>query len=242
MNSVQYAEPVEKIRAFLKSHLSNKQAIVGISGGVDSALVLKLLSISINHERIKAFFLPDGKPQMNDEADVVNLSRFTGVSIETVNMHEIVSAFVRILGIQDTKALGNVKSRIRMIILYYYANISNGMVIGTTNKSEYYTGYYTKFGDGGCDIEPILHLTKTDVWDMSRILGVPESIIHKPPSAGLWEGQRDEEELGLKYVDIDMALRKLIDGNTEPSNDAEKRVSELIGASEHKRRPPVSML
>ncbi len=242
MNSTQFAEPVEKIRTFLRTNLSGKLVVVGISGGVDSALVLKLLSLSIDHERILALFLPDGKPPGNDAADVEAISTATGVPINTINIHGIVTAFANTLDVTDSRALGNIKSRARMTVLYYYANLNNRIVVGTTNKSEYYTGYYTKFGDGGCDLEPILHLTKTEVWRMARILDIPESVIAKPPSAGLWEGQRDEDELGMKYEEIDAAVEKLVEQKNPPSNQWEKRVSDLIRMSEHKRRPPESML
>ena len=242
MNSAQFAEAVEKVRTFLRTNLSGKLVVVGISGGVDSALVLKLLSLSIDHERILALFLPDGKPPGNDAADVEAISTATGVPINTINIHGIVTAFANTLDVTDSRALGNIKSRARMTVLYYYANLHNGIVVGTTNKSEYYTGYYTKFGDGGCDLEPILHLTKTEVWRMARILDIPESVIAKPPSAGLWEGQRDEDELGMKYEEIDAAVEKLVEQKNQPSNQWEKRVSDLIRMSEHKRRPPESML
>jgi NAD+ synthase len=129
-----------------------------------------------------------------------------------------------------------------MSILYYQANTLDGIVIGTTNKSEFYTGYFTKFGDGGCDIEPILHLTKTEVRDLSAYLKLPQSIIVKPPSAGLWEGQTDEDELGIKYMDIDSAIENLLIRRNQPSNPVEEKVSELVRASEHKRRLPESML
>jgi len=242
VNSAQFSEPVERIRTFLNTHLSRKQAIIGVSGGVDSALVLKLLSISIERERITALFLPDGKPAEKEVDDVRDLSISTGVPIDIIDIHEILSAFSSTLKMSDTRVIGNVKSRIRMITLYYYANVNNGLVVGTTNRSEYYTGYFTKFGDGGCDIEPILHLSKTEVWDMARSLGVPDSIVTKPPSAGLWDGQTDESELGLKYPEIDKALDRLINFRGSPSNDVEKRVNELIQSSEHKRRKPESLL
>ncbi len=242
MNSAQSAEAIEKIRTFLRTNLSGKLAVVGISGGVDSALVLKLLSLSIDRDRIIALFLPDGKAPGNDAADVEAISMVTGVPINTINIHGIVTAFASTLDVTDSRALGNIKSRARMTVLYYYANLHNGIVVGTTNKSEYYTGYYTKFGDGGCDLEPILHLTKTEVWRMAKMLGIPESVIAKSPSAGLWEGQRDEDELGMKYEEIDAAVEKLVEQKKTPSNQWEKRVSDLIRMSDHKRRPPESML
>lgn len=242
MNSAVSAEAVQKIVKFLRSRVSDKRAILGVSGGIDSALVLKLLSLSLDRERIKAFFLPDGNSNSTDAMDVESLSTSTGITVNTIDIHKIVSAFSDTLNISNKLALGNVKSRIRMSILYYQANTLDGIVIGTTNKSEFYTGYFTKFGDGGCDIEPILHLTKTEVRDLSAYLKLPQSIIVKPPSAGLWEGQTDEDELGIKYMDIDSAIENLLIRRNQPSNPVEEKVSELVRASEHKRRLPESML
>ncbi|MEM0155966.1 MAG: NAD+ synthase [Thermoplasmataceae archaeon] len=242
MNSAVSAEAVQKIVKFIRSYVSKKQAILGVSGGIDSALVLKLLSLSLDKERVKAFYLPDGIYGTADAIDVEKISSATGIPVQTVDIHEIVSAFSHTLKISDRRALGNIKSRIRMSVLYYQANIHDGLVVGTTNKSEFYTGYFTKYGDGGCDLEPILHLSKSEVRDLSAYLEIPPSILSKSPSAGLWEGQTDESELGLKYRDIDNAIENLINRRKMPSNEEEARVSELIRASEHKRRLPESML
>lgn len=242
MNSTIGTGTVEKIQQFLRLHLSGKRAIVGVSGGIDSALVLKLLSISLDEGKVNAFFLPDGKGTSNEENDIDELSAFTGIAIEKLDIHDIVSAFLSTLHVTDRVALGNIKSRVRMSVLYYEANVLDGLVVGTTNKSEYYTGYFTKFGDGGCDLEPILHLSKTEIRELAVFLGLPKRIVDKPPSAGLWPGQSDEEELGVKYDDIDSSITNLVELRKPPSNRAEIKVSELIRASEHKRRLPESML
>ena len=105
--------------------------------------------------------------------------------------------------------LGNLMARIRMAVLYYHANRDKKIVCGTSNRSEYMLGYCTKFGDNAADVQPLLHLYKTEVYEYARELGIPESIIKKAPSAGLWEGQSDEEEIGLSYAEIDTALQAL---------------------------------
>lgn len=130
-------------------------------------------------------------------------------------------------------ALANLKPRLRMIALYYYANTHNLLVVGTGNRSELHVGYFTKYGDGGVDILPLAGLVKSEVRELARHLGIPERIITKPPTAGLWAGQTDEGEMGLTYADLD---RYLLTGEAEPAvRDCIVRMHE---ASEHKRRMP----
>jgi NAD+ synthase len=112
-------------------------------------------------------------------------------------------------GAFDPVPLGNIKARMRMVVLYAHANKNNMLVAGTSNKSEMLTGYFTKYGDGGCDIEPIGDLYKTDVWTLAKHLALPPSIIEKVPSAELWAGQTDEKELGLSYEKLDRLLQFL---------------------------------
>jgi NAD+ synthase len=135
-------------------------------------------------------------------------------------------------------ALANVKPRLRMTTLYYLANRYNGLVVGTGNKTELAIGYFTKYGDGGVDILPLGDLNKTEVRGLARALGVPEPVISKAPSAGLWEGQTDEAEIGVSYDDLDRALALVAGGGHRESLDPETmdRVSALVAASEHKRR------
>ena len=146
----------------------------------------------------------------------------------------------------DRLTMGNLKARIRMSLLYFHANQMNRMVIGTGNKTELFLGYFTKYGDGGVDIEPIGELYKTEVWELSRMLGVPETLITKKPSAGLWAGQTDEAELGISYLKVDEVLKKL-----EQKEDPETIIKTLgisveqmnsvmsrIKKSEHKRNAP----
>lgn len=149
---------------------------------------------------------------------------------------------------------GNIKARIRMTILYQYANRTNCLVAGTTNKSEWMIGYFTKHGDGGADIEPIQHLYKTQIYDLAKYLDIPNELVDKPPSAGLWDGQTDEGELGMSYPYLDKILqfiedRQLIEKEesyhlAEWQNIKEKdinKVIDMINKSEHKRRIPSSL-
>ncbi|KJE49333.1 MULTISPECIES: NAD+ synthase [unclassified Acidiplasma] len=234
-------EVVEKIKTFLKSRLNGKIAVLGVSSGIDSSLVLKLLSVSINTNKIKAIFMPDRFTRESDYDDIKALEDNTGIRIETINIEPVFSSFISILGHTDKKIEGNLRSRIRATILYYFANQYNGLVIGTTNRTEYLLGYYTKFGDGACDIEPIEFLYKTDVRKISKYLGIPDSIINKKPSAGLWENQYDEDELSMPYHRVDQILIDIFDKNIRKDTDDYKKIIGIYNNSEHKRRMPETL-
>ncbi len=234
-------EVVEKIKTFLKSRLNGKIAVLGVSSGIDSSLVLKLLSVSINTNKIKAIFMPDRFTRESDYDDIKALEDNTGIRIETINIEPVFSSYISILGHADKKIEGNLRSRIRATILYYFANQYNGLVIGTTNRTEYLLGYYTKFGDGACDIEPIEFLYKTDVRKISKYLGIPDSIINKKPSAGLWENQYDEDELSMPYHRVDQILIDIFDKNIRKDTDDYKKIIGIYNNSEHKRRMPETL-
>lgn len=238
--SIQHnSKNLEEIKEFLSVSLSGKKAVIGISGGIDSATVLMLLSRVLDSDSIIAVFMPeDGTPE-DDYRDVRELSRASGVDIQTVSIQPMVEAFTRTLSASDPKAIGNIKSRVRMVTLYYYANLNNAIVVGTTNRSENLIGYFTKYGDGGCDIEPIIDLYKHEVVELSRMLNVPGAIIEKKPSAGLWKGQYDEEEMGMTYEELDSILKDLFDDERGEVSEIHSRVRQMYDDSEHKRRMPL---
>ena len=236
-----FSSELEKISHFITGELAGKDAVVGVSGGVDSALVLSILARALPKEKIHVFFMPDSNTPKTDSDDVKKLSDALGIEIRTIDIASVADAFKALLSIEDRSAMGNVKSRTRMIILYYFANIHKGLVVGTTNRTEYLIGYYTKFGDGACDIEPIMHLYKHDVWEFASYMKVPESIIKKKPSAGLWEGQTDEEEIGMTYSDLDKVLEDVFDLKIRSLTDKHKMVEDLHARSEHKRKLPEFM-
>ena len=143
---------------------------------------------------------------------------------------------------------GNIAARCRMIVLYNFAKKRNYIVAGTSNKSEMMTGYFTKFGDGACDFTPLAGLYKTEVRQIASLIGVPQEIIDKPPSAGFWEGQTDESEMGMSYDELDIILRDIEDGLDDGviAKDAKLTVDEvakirmLVASMEHKRQLPLS--
>lgn len=232
---------IDEIVEFLHERLSGRKAVVGVSGGIDSALVLMLLSRTMKSDSVIALFMPDDGTPERDYSDVEELSKASGLGIRTINIQPMVDAFIKTLGAVDKKAIGNIKSRVRMITLYYESNANNGMVVGTTNKSENLIGYFTKFGDGGCDIEPIIDLYKSEVRVISRCLNVPIPIIEKRPSAGLWADQFDEDEMGLSYDELDDILRDLFEKGTGLKSKKHRMVHQMYLASEHKRNLPLGI-
>ena len=144
--------------------------------------------------------------------------------------------------IETPYLIGNLMARSRMAILYYYANRDSRLVCGTSNRTEFLLGYTTKYGDNAADFQPILHMLKTEVVEVAKELGIPETIINKAPSAGLWPGQSDEGEIGMTYAEIDAAIRALETHEWKPENAREERVLDLVKRSEHKRLPAPSLV
>lgn len=194
---------LDVLDTFIREFVSDKDVILGISGGIDSALVAFLLKRNVRKEKIHLYSLPVGK----ENSDVKRICDFMDLNYETVDVEEAVNFFRKYS--DDLKSIGNVMARIRMTFLYEMANKFNGLVAGTSNKSELLTGYFTKFGDGGTDFQPIGDLYKTQVYQLAKELNFPEWLIDKKPSANLWEGQNDEEELGINYSKLDQILECL---------------------------------
>jgi NAD+ synthase len=193
-----------------------KGAVVGISGGIDSALTAYLCVEALGKENVLGIHLPEvNLTPAEDVLDATEVAERLGIEFRTIDISGPLTAFM--LAVPDSgpdfrHANGNLKARIRMSVLYYYANTMQRMVVGTGNKTELLLGYFTKYGDGGVDLEPIGDLYKTEVREMSELLGVPQGIIDKAPSAGLWAGQTDENELGITYETVDRFLAMLLEG------------------------------
>ncbi|WP_424357871.1 NAD+ synthase [Methanocella sp. MCL-LM] len=232
--------------------LSNSSgAAIALSGGIDSALVATLASRVVD---VHALLLPDhASTTPEDMKDAESLAKDLGIDYEIIEIGDLVQ------GIYDRRpkigpaecrlAYANIKPRLRMIMNYFAANLDDRVVLGTGNKTELLMGYFTKYGDGGVDILPIGDLYKTRVRQMAKHVGVPEAIIKKPPSAGLWAGQTDEAEMGATYEEIDSILYAVFDLGmsleevekaTGASDATIKMVMERVKNSEHKRSmPPV---
>ncbi|RJS90048.1 NAD+ synthase [Candidatus Bathyarchaeota archaeon] len=187
-----------------------KGGIVAVSGGLDSSVTLALSAKALGGNRVRALMMPEqGLTSESDITDALEVAEMFGVTCDVVDITPVIRAIYSALpnyDPQDLISAGNVKARVRMIINYYYANRLGKMVIGSSNKSELLTGYFTKYGDGAADLFPLADLYKTQVRQLARHLGLPRRIIEKVPTAGLWPGQSDEGELGVKYELLDLIL------------------------------------
>ena len=225
-------------------------ALVSVSGGIDSAVALALTVRALGPERVKALTLPerDITPD-HDIADVMSLVRSLDVTCDTVEITPVMSVMREILPLYDPEDLvcfGNVKARVRMVFSYHYANSLGYMVIGTSNRTEYLTGYFTKYGDGGVDLMPLADLYKNQIRQLAVHLDIPESIVEKAPSGGLWPGQTDEGELGIDYDTLDLILSGMDEEMSEKEIAEALKVDlttvqgvfRRVKANEHKRRLP----
>ena len=216
--------------------------VIGLSGGIDSAVSAALCCRAMGGDKVLGLILPAAISRAEDTSDAISLCTGLGMAHRTISLDPIIAAYRDIPDFSDQqKPFGNLMSRIRMTILYYHANSRNLLVCGTSNKSEYLLGYFTKYGDGAADIEPILHLYKTEIYSIAGDLNIPDSILKKPPSAGLWAGQTDEFELGFTYREIDSALRSLEQHMWKSSNELEEQVLAMVRKTEHKRISPPSL-
>ena len=244
-------DQVAIVEAFIAHQVAasrRKGVVVGMSGGVDSALVAKLCADALGPRKVLALALPEGAGG-RDLEDARSWAAALGTPFREIDIAPLVHAFESHLGARkgDRVSRGNLRPRVRMTILYYTANHEGRVVMGTGNKSEILTGYFTKMGDGGVDFLPIGDLYKTQVRAMAGYLGVPKRIVDKVPAAGLWAGQTDEAELGVPYDVLDRVLLGL-ELQLDPAAIADKaqvplsmvdRVDRMVAASIHKRKMPL---
>lgn len=246
--SIDPEETITVIKEFIKTYVKNSGAngvVVGLSGGIDSAVTALLCKDALGRENTKCLFLPDEATPESDKRDQENFVNAFDISCETCDITSLVDAVQRNCIVKpDQLALANVKARLRMILLFEYANVTGRLVCGTSNKSELLIGYFTKYGDGGVDIMPIGDLYKTQVLEIARYLQIPEEIVTKPPTAGLYKGQTDEKEIQLKYGQLDKILvgleRKMkiedIARCTGVTVDDVIRIKNMRIKTQHKRR------
>jgi NAD+ synthase len=220
-------ELVDKVKDYFKKQ-GLKKAVLGVSGGVDSAVTCFLLAEALGPDNVHAMSLP----YYEESKDVKKVVESTGVNYEKISVKKPVDVLVESLGIKDAVDKGNLMARVRMIMLYQRARKLGAVVVGTSNKSEYLTGYFTKHGDAACDFMPLVGLYKTQVVALARELGVPGTVIGKEYSPDFWPGQTDEEELGMTYEEIDDMLEK---------NEENSKLKKMIEESRHKREPPARL-
>ncbi len=214
------------------------RGVLGISGGVDSAVVAAISAQALGSHNISGFFLPhrdfSSAENLNDAKAVAD---FLQIPAQEREISPFCSPFFALDFANKTMTRGNIMARVRMMILYARANESNALVLGTGNKTELMTGFFTKWGDGAVDVEVLGNLWKTEVFALARYFGLPRNVWEKAPTAELFLGQTDEAELQISYADLDLALQK-IEKNPEnffPQNPEEKRAFALFQKTKHKR-------
>ncbi|MTI94281.1 MAG: NAD(+) synthase [Firmicutes bacterium] len=243
--AVDYGLVTEKIVSWLREKVAEAKcrgAVVGLSGGIDSAVTAALIKRAFGSECLAAI-MPIESSSVDLE-DAWAVARKLEIETTVIDLEAAYRSLVTAAepgGLElgpDNLALANVKPRLRMTTLYYLAARNNYLVAGTGNKSELFTGFFTKYGDGGVDLEPIGDLVKIQVQELARHLGIPEQVISKTPSAGLWPGQTDEGELGFTYAQLD---EYILTGATDP--EAEPKIRDLNSKVQHKlTQPPICYL
>jgi NAD+ synthase len=235
---------------FLRDESHNagfQRGVVGLSGGVDSAVVAFLAAEALGKENLRAVIMPyrTSSPQSRTDAELVVAK--LGIPSEVVDISPMVDAYLQRAGEANDVRRGNVMARQRMIVLYDISSRDRALVLGTSNKTEILLGYGTLFGDTACALNALGDLYKTQVWHLAEALGVPEQIISKKPSADLWEGQTDEGEMGLTYARVDQLLYAMIDERRSAKElvgmgfeeEFVSRVHTMVRVNQFKRRPPV---
>ena len=237
---MEVAELADKLVAWIQEKVREagcRGIVLGMSGGLDSS-VLAALCRRASSENVLGIIMPCHSNPQDEEHARLAAEKF-GVTTEKVPLEGVFEAFLKVFPGKEAKpgnsklAEANVKVRLRMVTLYYFANQLGYLVAGSSNRSELFAGYFTKYGDGGSDILPMGKLVKGQVRELARFLGVPRPIIDKPPSAGLWHGQTDEYELGFSYDELD---RYLTTGEAIP--ELKPKFDSMALDSKHKCLPP----
>ena len=238
---------------FVQNKVSEANAdglVIGLSGGIDSTVAAFLACEAVGKENVFGVVLPSTTTPTEDKLHGTTIAQLLGINYKEMAIDSILNEFLSVAQLEEDKlAIGNLKARIRMSIIYFYANSKNYLVNGTGNKSEIVIGYFTKYGDGACDIEPIGDLYKTDVYELAKYLNVPQEIIDKPPRARLRNNQTDEDEIGMTYELLDKILYRYIEKDIAAESIAEElyidvdEINDIIDRvqrSQHKSKVPES--
>jgi NAD+ synthase len=250
MRKIDIGKERKRIIEFIQEQLAKAgldNLIVGISGGIDSAVTAALCVEAVGKEKVKGFLLPYKASHPDSLAHGRLLVEFLGVAYQKIDISPMVDSYFETY-FSKASALrkGNRMARERMCILFDQSALYGGLVAGTGNKSELFTGYVTQHGDGACAFEPLGHLYKTEVYELAELLQIPQELIDKAPTADLWDGQTDESEMGISYAMLDEILYRLYEQQiTEAAIIAEgfavkdlERVKALYTKSEFKRKLP----
>lgn len=248
--SIDVAATTQVLTGFLKSEVERAglhRVVLGLSGGVDSALAAYLAVRALGPSGVIAVLMPFRTSTASSVSDAEAVVGALGIVAERFEISELVDAFAKKAGDIGPRRLGNVMARVRMLVLYDRSVEHDALVLGTSNKTEILLGYGTIHGDLASALNPLGDLYKTQVRQLSQALGVPRSILVKPPSADLWPEQTDESDLGVTYDEVDRILSLLVDARVAPATIVKKgfrsetvlRVRRMIVRSQFKRRLPV---
>ena len=246
---------VEKVLTkFIREELGRfgfTKGVLGLSGGLDSAVCAVLAARALGPENVLALIMPYGETCRGDVADAAALARTLGIRSETVDIAPQVDLYFARYPTDNCVLRGNKMARERMSILYDFSAREKALILGTSNKTELLVGYGTIHGDMACAVNPMGDLFKTQVRELGTWLGVPKSILEKQPTAGLWPGQTDEGELGIAYAELDAILYEMADRRKSVPEivamgfkaEVVERVANMIRRSEFKRKlPPIAKI
>ncbi len=253
---IDYGSATNRIIKFIRDFLEGsgvKGFVIGLSGGVDSAATYFLAVKAVGPDKVLALIMHDSTvTPKEDVEDAKSLVSIAGTQLHVIDIAPIVDSYISAIPVyesSDRVPVGNLRARIRMSILYYYANKLNYAVLGTGDRSEAFLGYFTKYGDGGVDLLPIAVLLKSQVRRLAVKIGVPDKVAFKPSSPRLWPGQTAEGELGVSYDTVDVVIHAIEDLGLRPdevpettgiSSEIVDRILSLNRASQHKRSLPPS--
>jgi NAD+ synthase len=251
---IEAQKEAERIITFIRRTVRAAPAsgvVVGLSGGIDSAVVASLCAKAVGPEKVLALLLPSDHTPKKDIEDALNLAVSLGARRETIPISRIVGVITNSAAVEGTRiARANVEARVRMSILYYHANSLGYLVAGTGDRSESLLGYFTKWGDGGVDFMPIAHLYKTQVRDLGTYLGLPKGVVEKPSSPQLWPGHKASDEIPAEYDKLDLVLHFLFDLKATPARAAREarvlpevvdKVLDMHKRTAHKRNTPPTL-
>jgi NAD+ synthase len=254
VNNASLTRISKKIERFISEYVSKSSAkglVIGLSGGLDSSVVLRLAVNALSPSKVLGIMMPSDITPKDDADHAIELAKSFGIKYHVIDISPLLAKYTEVLP-DDKRARGNLMARIRMNILYYYAGVNSYLVAGTSDRSEIMIGYFTKFGDGAADILPIADLYKTQTRALARYLGIPKAIAEKKSSPRLWINHLAEEEIGMDYEIIDTILHLLVDKKMKPKNVARRlgipvnqvnKVKDMMDKSLHKRSmPPVAYL